>query len=371
MSGQTKPWGVSRVGGSFDGTGQKAWIIDSGIDLDHPDLNVDVANSASFIAEESADDIIGHGTYVSGLLAAKNNSRGIVGVAAGAEVVSVKVIAQNDSGSVSDVVAGVNYVSSLATSNDIINMSVGGPASTAIDNEITNAANAGLRFAIAAGNNSDNANNYSPARVEHSNVWTVSAFDDTDTFSSFSNYGNPPIEYGGPGEDIRSLLIGGGSGMGFAGSGSEDGTSYAAPHIAGLLLTSPNGLTDDGFVSNDPDSDPDPIGFPDIYLTTSISGPTSLSKGQQGTWTASVSDGDGNYSYEWYYRSDDTNNQWDGPVSYTDSYSTQMYDFDGLLLDIRVDVSDGSGRSGSSSIRVRCTDCEPGGGGGPLSVEDN
>ncbi|WP_138431997.1 M10 family metallopeptidase domain-containing protein [Fodinibius saliphilus] len=106
-------------------------------------------------------------------------------------------------------------------------------------------------------------------------------------------------------------------------------------------------------------------------LEVTISGPSSLSKGQQGTWSASVSDGDGNYSYEWYYRSDDTNNQWDGPVSYTDSYSTQMYDFDGYTLDIRVDVSDGSQRNGSSSVRVTCTDCDPSGGGGPLSVENN
>jgi hypothetical protein len=390
VNSQSTPWGVNRVNGPLDGTGQTAWILDTGIDLDHQDLNVDINNSASFIATESADDQVGHGTHVAGILAAKDNTRDVVGVAAGATVVAVKVcnsLPPSDPNSgcpASSIINGVDYVSIKASPNDIVNMSLGGPDPgnnyTMIDNAVTNAANAGIRFSIAAGNSASNASSFTPARVNNSNVWTVSAFRQGDQFvqtfdwntpncnplqssSVGSNFSNPPVDFSGPGESVLSLWKNGGT-------LTTCGTSMAAPHIAGLLLASPNGITNDGFVTNDPDSDPDPIGFPDIYLTTSISGPTSLSKGQQGTWTASVSDGDGNYSYEWYYRSDDTNNQWDGPVSYTDSYSTQMYDFDGLLLDIRVDVSDGSGRSGSSSIRVRCTDCEPGGGGGPLSVDN-
>jgi hypothetical protein len=390
LNSQTAPWGITRVGGPLNGTGKKAWILDTGIDLDHQDLNVDINNSASFIATESADDQVGHGTHVAGILAAKDNTRDVVGVAAGATVVAVKVcnsLPPSDPNSgcpASSIINGVDYVSIKASPNDIVNMSLGGPDPgnnyTMIDNAVTNAANAGIRFSIAAGNSASNASSFTPARVNNSNVWTVSAFRQGDQFvqtfdwntpncnplqssSVGSNFSNPPVDFSGPGESVLSLWKNGGT-------LTTCGTSMAAPHIAGLLLASPNGITNDGFVTNDPDSDPDPIGFPDIYLTTSISGPTSLSKGQQGTWTASVSDGDGNYSYEWYYRSDDTNNQWDGPVSYTDSYSTQMYDFDGLLLDIRVDVSDGSGRSGSSSIRVRCTDCEPGGGGGPLSVDN-
>jgi hypothetical protein len=370
-SSQSIPWGISRVGGSFDGTGEKAWILDSGIDLDHPDLNVDISNSVSFIAKESADDKVGHGTHVAGILAAKNNSRDVVGVAAGASVVAVKVCnslppSDPESGCPADVIIdGLDYVSTNAQPDDIINMSLGGPAYSPIDNTIISAANNGIRFTVSAGNEQQQASNVSPARVEHSNVWTVSAYDDTDAFAtSFSNYGNPPIEYGGPGVDILSLYRNGGT-------ATLSGTSMAAPHAAGLLLTSPNGLTDDGFVSGDPDNDPDPIAIADIYLSVSISGPSSLTKGQQGTWTASVSDGDGNYSYKWYYRSDDTNNQWNGPVSYTSSYSTTMYSFDGLTLDIRVDVSDGSQRNGSRTMTVRCSDCDPGGGGGPLSVDSD
>ena len=87
------PWGVARVGGYVDctyGCGT-AWIIDSGIDLDHPDLNIDVERSASFVkGKPSADDENGHGTHMAGTVAAIDNEFGVVGVAAGAEVVSVR-----------------------------------------------------------------------------------------------------------------------------------------------------------------------------------------------------------------------------------------------------------------------------------------
>lgn len=76
LNSQTVPWGITRVGGPLNGTGKKAWILDTGIDLDHPDLNVDVANSVSFIATESADDLNGHGTHIAGTFAAINNSMG-------------------------------------------------------------------------------------------------------------------------------------------------------------------------------------------------------------------------------------------------------------------------------------------------------
>src|SRR5699024_5425921 len=90
FSTQKIPWSVSRANGPINGIGKKAWIIGTGIDLNHPDLNVDVTDAASYIAGENANDLHGHGTYVAGILAAKNNSSGIVGVAAGATVVPVK-----------------------------------------------------------------------------------------------------------------------------------------------------------------------------------------------------------------------------------------------------------------------------------------
>ncbi|MGH7458909.1 MAG: S8 family serine peptidase [Longimicrobiaceae bacterium] len=258
--GQTTPWGITRVGGPVDGTGRVAWIIDTGIDLDHPDLNVDVARSAEFVStgpgSDTPDDGNGHGTHVAGTVAAINNDIDVVGVAAGATVVAVKVLNDQGSGSYSDVIAGIDYVAANAAGGDVANMSLGGGTSDAVDDAVRNAADQGVFFALAAGNDGEDANNYSPARVEYQNVWTVSAFDDTDTFASFSNWSgptNPPIEFGGPGVSVLSLYKDGGT-------RTLSGTSMSSPHIAGILLMTGGAPTSDGTVSGDPDGDPDPIG---------------------------------------------------------------------------------------------------------------
>ena len=99
---QITPLGVMRVGGPVDGTGLTAWVIDTGIDLDHRDLNVDVANSRDFVSrrkKKSPDDGNGHGTHVAGTIAAKDNDCDVVGVAAGATVVAVRVLDNSGSGS--------------------------------------------------------------------------------------------------------------------------------------------------------------------------------------------------------------------------------------------------------------------------------
>ena len=118
---QITPWGITAVGGFGNGaeTGKKAWIIDSGIDLDHPDLNVDVANSMSFLGGNQAnnpDDQNGHGSHVAGTVGALDNNIGVVGVAAGVPVVSVRVLDRRGNGSISGVIAGVNYVAATASS---------------------------------------------------------------------------------------------------------------------------------------------------------------------------------------------------------------------------------------------------------------
>ena len=251
QSTQETPWGIARVNGGVAGTFATAWVIDTGIDLDHPDLRVDVARSRSFIRSTSADDQNGHGTHVAGTIGALDNTIGVIGVAPGAPVVAVRVLDRRGSGTTSGVIAGVDYVAQYGRAGDVANMSLGGGASSSLDTAVLNASAGGVRFALAAGNDSANANNYSPARVNGPNIFTVSAFAIGDKWASYSNYGNPPIDYAEPGSSIKSTWLSGGY-------HTISGTSMATPHLAGLLLT--GGLRTDSVVIGDPDGNPDPIG---------------------------------------------------------------------------------------------------------------
>jgi subtilisin family serine protease len=248
---QTTPWGITRVGGGVSGVGKVAWIIDSGIDLTHPDLNVDVARSKSFLGGRDADDpndANGHGTHVAGTVAAINNTIGVVGVASGATVIAVRVLDRRGSGSYSGVIAGVEYVGANGNTGDAANMSLGGPVSEALDNAVVNASSK-VRFALAAGNESDDAVYHSPARANGPNIYTISAMDSADKFAYFSNYG-AGVDYCAPGVSIESLWKGGGY-------NTISGTSMAAPHVCGLLLL--GNISTSGYVLNDPDDNADRI----------------------------------------------------------------------------------------------------------------
>ncbi|HEY0149083.1 MAG TPA: S8 family serine peptidase [Allosphingosinicella sp.] len=249
---QETPWGIARVNGGAAGSFATAWVIDSGIDLTHPDLNVDTARSRNFVANEtSPNDLNGHGTHVAGTIAARDNTIGVIGVAPGAPVVAVRVLNRRGSGTNSGVIAGIDYVAQNGRSGDVANMSLGGGVSQALDDAVVRAAAGGVRFALAAGNESDNANNHSPARANGPNVYTVSAFGVGDRWASYSNFGNPPIEYSEPGSSIKSTWMGGGY-------NTISGTSMATPHLAGLLLS--GAVRNGGNVIGDPDGNPDVIG---------------------------------------------------------------------------------------------------------------
>jgi len=255
QAAQTVPYGITRVG-TADGTGKTAWVIDTGIDLDHPDLKVDVARSKSFLTSgknyASPDDGNGHGTHVAGTIAALNNSTGVVGVAAGATVVAVRVLDSRGSGSNSGVIAGVDYVGSNGKAGDVANMSLGGGVSQALDNAVLNASNKGILFALAAGNEGTTATSSSPGRVNGANIFTISAMNSSDSWASFSNYGNPPVDYCMPGVSIQSTWLNGGY-------NTISGTSMATPHMAGVLLLKGKSFTTNGTVKNDPDGNADPI----------------------------------------------------------------------------------------------------------------
>ncbi len=248
---QETPWGIARVNGGASGSYKTAWVIDTGIDFNHPDLNSDLARSRSFVRDKSPADGNGHGTHVAGTIGAIDNNIGVVGVAAGATVVAVRVLDSRGSGSNSGVIAGVDYVAQYGQAGDVANMSLGGGVSQALDDAVVNAAAGGVRFALAAGNESDNANNHSPARANGPNVFTISAFAIGDNFASFSNYGNPPVDFAEPGVSIKSTWLNGGY-------NTISGTSMATPHFAGLLLA--GNIANGGTVNGDRDSTPDQIG---------------------------------------------------------------------------------------------------------------
>lgn len=251
---QQVPWGVTYVGGGIAGATGRAWVIDSGIDGAHPDLNVNTALSRNFSSGSSWTDGNGHGSHVAGIIGARNNTVGVVGVAPGVELVAVRVLNNTGSGTVSGVIAGVDYVAGAAGGKGVANMSLGGGVSTALDQAVLAAAATGVRFVLAAGNDSNDVSGHSPARVNGPNVFTVSAFgqgsNGTALWATFSNFGNG-IDFAEPGVSIVSTYKGGGY-------ATMSGTSMAAPHLAGLLLL--GAVRNGGIVTGDPDGTYEPIG---------------------------------------------------------------------------------------------------------------
>jgi hypothetical protein len=231
------------VSGGCDCTGHNKWIwvLDTGIDLNHPDLNVKTSYGKSYISSEpSAEDYHGHGTHVAGLAAAKNNSYGAKGIAYGAPVVPIKVLNRYGSGSWSSILAGLNRVYRYGIAGDVVNMSLGGSISssapqTSVETAIKSLANKGIYVVIAAGNSSRHARTFTPARVNGSKIYTIAATQKSPYWwthqfaSNYSNYGKPPVDYAAPGTSVYSTYKNGGYRY-------MTGTSMAAPNFAGALL---------------------------------------------------------------------------------------------------------------------------------------
>lgn len=245
---QLLPRGVNRVDGDLSSTvsGNGAGsvntdiaVIDTGIQISHPDLNV--YRQITFVSgTSSANDDNGHGTHVAGIAAAKDNSIGVVGVAPGARLWAVKVLDRSGSGSISNIIKGIEYVTNNAGLIDIANLSLGCQcASSSLNTAISNSVKAGITYVVAAGNSGKNAASFSPAN--HPSVIAVSAIVDSDgkcghsgtftshggddRFASFSNYGSV-VDMAAPGVSIYSTYKGGTY-------ATLSGTSMAAPHVAG------------------------------------------------------------------------------------------------------------------------------------------
>ncbi len=272
---EVTPAGIQHVGGPVSGSTNRAWVIDTGIDSNHPDLNVGQGANFVFRGKNTTKDGNGHGTHVAGTIAAIDNTIDVVGVAAGAMVMPVRVLDNSGSGTVDGVVAGVDYVAANATSGECANLSLGVAGHIqSLHDAILATADRGVKFSIAAGNdgldmavieNNILINNFEPADVNHANVFTVSAIDNTDTFAAWSNYGIPSdlngdgipdegiawVDFVAPGVNILSTKMGGGV-------TTLSGTSMAAPHVCGILTLGQDPVAN-GFVVNKGDNKSYPV----------------------------------------------------------------------------------------------------------------
>ena len=230
---QTLPWGIDKIdadvsstlagNGSGAITNVDAYVIDTGIDTSHPDLNVVEFKQ---YANGPPRDCNGHGTHVAGTIGARDDAGGVVGVAPGIRLHAIKVLNCAGSGSWSDVISGINYVAATTARPAVANMSLGGPQNKAVDDAVKGAVAKGVFFGVAAGNDGGDACGHSPAAAgTTSGVDTVAATDSSDTEASWSNYGNC-VDIWAPGVSIYSTYKSGSY-------ATLSGTSMATPHVVG------------------------------------------------------------------------------------------------------------------------------------------
>ncbi len=234
------PWGVDRIDADLawtasTGAGVKVAIIDTGIDIDHPDLAVaGGVNVVGPFRTEKYNDDNGHGTHVAGIVAALNNTIGVVGVAPNAELYAVKAFNRKAIGFDSDIIDGIYLcINNPSGRMDVINMSFGGSDHASLHEAIQAAYNAGIVMVAAAGNNgiTDGKIVY-PAK--YSETIAVSAINSIDGLAYFSSYG-PEIDLAAPGQEINSTWNDGYYKI-------ANGTSMATPHVVGtvaLVLADP------------------------------------------------------------------------------------------------------------------------------------
>lgn len=224
-AGQKLPWGIERVNakgawGVTRGAGVKVAVVDTGVDFDHPDLKL--AGGFNVIThDKNYKDDNGHGSHVSGTIAAQDNGIGVVGIAPEVSLYGVKVLDAGGSGTFADVVEGIQWT--VENKMDIANFSLGASQGTqALEDAVNAAAKAGVAVIAAAGNSGGSVG--FPAA--YSSVIAVSASNDKDKLAYFSSRG-PEVDFIAPGVNIDSTYMGGGY-------SSLSGTSMACPHMVGL-----------------------------------------------------------------------------------------------------------------------------------------
>ncbi|MFF5454122.1 S8 family peptidase [Streptomyces sp. NPDC012950] len=229
------PWGLDRIdqanlplSGAYTypdsaGAGVTAYVIDTGVRISHSELAGRAVNGYDAVQNDTvAQDGNGHGTHVATTVAGTT-----YGVAKKAKVVAVRVLDNNGSGTTAGVIAGIDWVTSHHTAGvpAVANLSLGGGASTTLDNAVRRSIADGITYAVAAGNSGANASSSSPARVTE--ALTVGATGSNDAKSSWSNYGSV-LDLFAPGVSITA-----GWHTGDSATNTISGTSMAAPHVAG------------------------------------------------------------------------------------------------------------------------------------------
>jgi serine protease len=199
-----------------------AYIIDTGVLASHNDFGGRVSGGYTAINDgRGTNDCNGHGTHVAGTVGGAT-----WGIAKAVRLHPIRVLDCNGSGTNSGVIAGVDWVTSNHVKPAVANMSLGGGASSALDTAVNNSINAGVTYAVAAGNDNSDACNYSPARV--GNALTAASSTSSDARSSFSNWGSC-IDLFAPGSSITSAWY-----TSNTATNTISGTSMASPHIAGV-----------------------------------------------------------------------------------------------------------------------------------------
>jgi subtilisin family serine protease len=227
----TVPWGVSKIGANqvwttTTGSGVKVAILDTGIDLTHPDLHVH--GGYNFVSPgASYDDDNGHGSHCAGIVAALGNNSGIIGVAPGADLYAVKVLNASGSGSYTGIVQGIEWA--VNNGMDVISMSLGGSqGSTTLESACNSAYNSGVLIVASAGNSGKKriASDTVGYPAKYESCFAVAATDSKDVRASFSSTG-PAVDVAAPGVSIYSCYKDGNY-------ATMSGTSMACPHVTGL-----------------------------------------------------------------------------------------------------------------------------------------
>jgi subtilisin family serine protease len=229
MDANGDPWGLDRIDQTAlplsrtytytrNGAGVTAYIIDTGLQANHPDFGGRAANVYDALGG-SGNDCNGHGTHVAGTIGGNT-----WGVAKGVSLRGVRVLGCTGSGSTSGIISALNWLRTNAQRPAVANMSLGGGRSTTLNTAANNLANSGVFLAVAAGNENQNACNVSPASA--SAAYTTAASDRTDLKASFSNWGSC-VDGWAPGVSIKSAWLS-------SGTRTISGTSMATPHAAGV-----------------------------------------------------------------------------------------------------------------------------------------